>query len=110
VLVNNAGISTFEPKIPQGVYDWKDIDFDIDVNYKECSTHSAYRSTHMKHGEGGYWSARLRCPVLFPSRLPHVHSLKMAVVTLMEELAIELEGTGVGSAAFCPGPYSTNLG
>jgi short-subunit dehydrogenase len=48
---------------------------------------------------------------IFPVKgFPMYDSLKMGVITLMEELAMELEGTNVGSAAFCPGPYSTNLG
>ncbi len=112
VLVNNAGISTFEPKIPQGIFDWKDIDFDIDVNYKGVLNGIVLIVPRiLKHGEGGYVVSTASMSGLVPvPGFPMYDSLKMAVITLMEELAIELEGTNVGSAAFCPGPYSTNLG
>jgi NAD(P)-dependent dehydrogenase (short-subunit alcohol dehydrogenase family) len=112
ILVNNAGISTFEPKIPKGIYDWKDIDFDIDVNYKGVLNGIVIITPRiLKHGEGGYIVSTASMSGLVPvPNFPLYDSLKMAVITLMEELAIELQGTGVGSAAFCPGPYTTNLG
>lgn len=112
VLVNNAGISTFEPKITKGIYDWKDIDFDIDVNYKGVLNGIVIIVPRiLQHGEGGYVVSTASMSGLVPvPGYPMYDSLKMAVITLMEELAIELEGTGVGSAAFCPGPFSTNLG
>ncbi len=112
VLVNNAGISTFEPQITKGVYDWKDIDFDIDVNYKGVLNGIVIITPRiLKHGGGGYVVSTASMSGLVPvPGFPMYDSLKMAVITLMEELAIELQGTGVGAAAFCPGPYSTNLG
>lgn len=112
VLVNNAGISTFEPKLTKGEYDWKDIDFDIDVNYKGVLNGIVLILPKiLKHGEGGYVVSTASMSGLVPvPGFPMYDSLKMAVITLMEELAIELQGTNVGSAAFCPGPYTTNLG
>ena len=37
------------------------------------------------------------------------NSTKRAVMAIMETLAIDLQGTGVGASVFCPGPYLTNL-
>lgn len=112
VLVNNAGIGNNEPKLVTGEFDWDQIDLDIDVNYKGILNGIALILPRiMKHGEGGYVVSTASMSGIFPVKgFPMYDSLKMAVITLMEELAMELEGTNVGSAAFCPGPYTTNLG
>ena len=112
VLVNNAGIANLEPKLVEGEYDWKTIDMVIDVNFKGILNGIAFILPRiMKHGEGGYIVSTCSMSGIFPvKRFPMYDSIKMGVITLMEELAMELEGTNVGSAAFCPGPYTTNLG
>jgi NAD(P)-dependent dehydrogenase (short-subunit alcohol dehydrogenase family) len=76
VLVNNAGISTFEPKITQGIYDWKDIDFDIDVNYKGVLNGIVLIVPRiLKHAEGGYVvsTASMSGLVPFPAFLCTIH-------------------------------------
>ena len=112
VLVNNAGIGNAEPRIPAGVFDWRQIDLNIDVNFKGVLNGILIILPRIvKHGEGGYVVSTASMSGIFPVKgFPMYDSLKMAVITLMEDLAMELEGTNVGSAAFCPGPYSTNLG
>ncbi len=112
VLVNNAGIANLEPKLVEGEYDWKTIDMVIDVNFKGILNGIAFILPRiMKHGEGGYIVSTCSMSGIFPvKRFPMYDSIKMGVITLMEELAMELDGTNVGSAAFCPGPYTTNLG
>ena len=112
VLVNNAGIANLEPRLVEGEYDWKTIDMVIDVNFKGILNGIAFILPRiMKHGEGGYVVSTCSMSGIFPvKRFPMYDSIKMGVITLMEELAMELEGTNVGAAAFCPGPYTTNLG
>ena len=112
VLVNNAGIGNIEPKMLTGEYDWKQIDTVIDINFKGILNGIFIILPRiMKHGEGGYVVSTASMSGLFPvKRFPMYDSIKMGVITLMEELAMELEGTNVGAAAFCPGPYTTNLG
>ena len=112
VLVNNAGIGNAEPKLTTGEFDWKTIDLCIDVNYRGILNGIGTILPRItKHGEGGYVVSTASMSGIFPVKgFPMYDSLKMGVITLMEELAMELEGTNVGSAAFCPGPYSTNLG
>lgn len=112
VLVNNAGIGNAEPKFPTGEFDWKSIDLNINVNYKGILNGiGTILPRIVKHGEGGYIVSTASMSGIFPVKaFPMYDSIKMAVITLMEELAMELDGTNVGSAAFCPGPYTTNLG
>ena len=112
VLVNNAGIGNIEPKMLTGEYDFKQIDTVIDINFKGILNGILIILPRiMKHGEGGYVVSTASMSGLFPvKRFPMYDSIKMGVITLMEELAMELEGTNVGAAAFCPGPYTTNLG
>lgn len=112
VLVNNAGIGNAEPKFTTGEFDWKSIDLNINVNYKGILNGiGTILPRIVKHGEGGYVVSTASMSGIFPVKaFPMYDSLKMAVITLMEELAMELDGTNVGSAAFCPGPYTTNLG
>lgn len=112
VLVNNAGIGNAEPRIPAGVYDWRQIDLNIDVNFKGVLNGLCIILPRIvAHGEGGYVVSTASMSGIFPVKgFPMYDSLKMAVITLMEDMAMELEGTNVGSAVFCPGPYTTNLG
>jgi len=112
VLVNNAGIGNAEPRFTTGEFDWKAIDLNVEVNYKGILNGIGTILPRItKHGEGGYVVSTASMSGIFPVKgFPMYDSLKMAVITLMEELAMELDGTNVGSAAFCPGPYTTNLG
>jgi NAD(P)-dependent dehydrogenase (short-subunit alcohol dehydrogenase family) len=64
----------------------------------------------LKHGEGGHVVSTSSKNGLIP--LPGMvlyNSTKRAVMAIMETLAIDLEGTGVGASVFCPGPFETNL-
>lgn len=112
VLVNNAGIGSGEPRILTGEFEWKQIDMAIDVNFKGILNGILiFLPRILKHGEGGYVVSTASMSGIFPVKgFPMYDSLRMGTITLMEELAMELDGTNVGSAAFCPGPFSTNLG
>jgi NAD(P)-dependent dehydrogenase (short-subunit alcohol dehydrogenase family) len=110
VLVNNAGIGIREGKVWED--DIRDVDLAIDVNYKGVLNGiMTIVPRILKHGEGGHVVSTASKEGLVPvPGFTLYNSLKMAVVTVMETLACDLEGTGIGSSVFCPGPFMTNLG
>jgi NAD(P)-dependent dehydrogenase (short-subunit alcohol dehydrogenase family) len=110
VLVNNAGIGIREGKVWED--DVQDVDLAIDVNYRGVLNGlMTIVPRILKHGEGGHVVSTASKAGLVPvPGFTLYNSLKMAVVTVMETLACDLEGTGIGSSVFCPGPFSTNLG
>ena len=110
VLVNNAGIGHREGNIWEASYE--DMDFFIDINYKSILNGiKTIVPRILKHGEGGHVVSTASKNGLIPvPGMVLYNSTKRAVMAIMETLAIDLEGTGVGASVFCPGPYQTNLG
>jgi NAD(P)-dependent dehydrogenase (short-subunit alcohol dehydrogenase family) len=110
VLVNNAGIGIREGKVWED--DIRDVDLAIDVNNRGVLNGiMTIVPRILKHGEGGHVVSTASKAGLVPvPGFTLYNSLKMAVVTVMETLACDLEGTGIGSSVFCPGPFMTNLG
>jgi NAD(P)-dependent dehydrogenase (short-subunit alcohol dehydrogenase family) len=110
ILINNAGIGHREGNIWETSYE--DMDFFIDINYK--SILNGIRTIVpriLKHGEGGHVVSTASMNGLIPvPGMVLYNSTKRAVMAIMETLAIDLEGTGVGASVFCPGPFQTNLG
>ncbi|NMA25725.1 MAG: SDR family NAD(P)-dependent oxidoreductase [Clostridiales bacterium] len=110
ILVNNAGIGHREGNIWETSYE--DMDFFIDINYKSILNGiKTIVPRILKHGEGGHVVSTASKNGLIPvPGMVLYNSTKRAVMAIMETLAIDLEGTGVGASVFCPGPYQTNLG
>jgi len=110
LLVNNAGIGHTEGKIWETGYE--DIDFFININYTSILNGiKTILPRILKHGEGGHVVSTSSKNGLIPlSGMVLYNSTKRAVMAIMETLAIDLEGTGVGASVFCPGPFQTNLG
>jgi NAD(P)-dependent dehydrogenase (short-subunit alcohol dehydrogenase family) len=110
VLVNNAGIGHREGNIWETSYE--DMDFFIDINYKSILNGiKTIVPRILKHGEGGHVVSTASKNGLVPvPGMVLYNSTKRAVMAIMETLAIDLEGTGVGASVFCPGPFQTNLG
>lgn len=110
VLVNNAGIGHREGNIWETSYE--DIDFFIDINYKSIINGiKTILPRILKHGEEGHIVSTASKNGLVPvPGMVLYNSTKRAVMAIMETLAIDLEGTGVGASVFCPGPFKTNLG
>lgn len=110
VLVNNAGIGLREGKIWEASYE--DMDFAIDINYTSILNGiKTIVPRILKHGEGGHVLSTASMNGLIPvPGMALYNSTKRAVMAIMETLAIDLQGTGVGASVFCPGPYQTNLG
>jgi len=110
LLVNNAGIG-----IPEGKL-WEDkdedIDLAIDINYRGVLNGiKEIVPRILRHGEEGHVvSTASKAGIVPVPGFTLYNSLKMAVVTVMETLATDLQGTNVGSSVFCPGPFQSNLG
>lgn len=109
VLVNNAGVGLGGPMQAATFKDW---DFCMSVNVGGVINGLVIILPRiLAHGEGGHvvstsstggfsavGGAGLYC------------TSKFAVAGMMESLATDLKGTGVGASVFFPGPVATQLG
>lgn len=107
LLVNNAGIKTRAKVSDVSAEEW---DSAVAVNYTAIYNSVAVCLPHMlEHGEG----AQIVCTSSMSGLLPGGNlgvytATKIAAVGLMEALRVELEGTTVGTSAFCPGGVNTD--
>lgn len=110
VLVNNAGIGIMEGKIWEASFE--DMDFALNINYMSVLNGiKIILPRILKHGEGGHVVTTSSKNGLVPvPGMVLYNSTKRAVMAIMETLAFDLQGTGVGASVFCPGPYQSNLG
>ena len=107
VVVNNAGIKTLRKATEATAEEWQNS---IDVNFGAIYNSVAVILPHMKeHNEGGHFVTTASMSGLLPAVTAGVYtSTKFAAVAIMEALRIELEGTNIGTSAFCPGGVSTD--
>jgi NAD(P)-dependent dehydrogenase (short-subunit alcohol dehydrogenase family) len=107
LLVNNAGVKTRAK-----VSDTSDAEWDnaVAVNYTAIYSSVAVCLPHMlQHGEGSHIMCTSSMSGLLPGGSLGVYSAtKIAAVGLIEALRVELEGTTVGTSAFCPGGVNTD--
>ena len=110
LLLNNAGIGVPEGKLWEDKNE--DIDLAIDINYRGVLNGiKEIVPRILRHGEEGHVVSTASKAAIVPvPGFTLYNSLKMAVVTVMETLAVDLRETNVGSSVFCPGPYQSNLG
>ncbi len=82
----------------------------IEVNLNAIYHSVAVVLPHMlEHKEGGQFVTTASMSGLLPAVTAGVYTTtKFAAVGIMEALRIELEGTNVGTSAFCPGGVSTD--
>ena len=107
VVVNNAGIKTFAKASESSAEVWQQS---IDVNFGAIYHSVNVILPHMKeHNEGGQFITTASMSGLLPAVTAGIYtSTKFAAVGIMEALRIELEGTNIGTSAFCPGGVSTD--
>ena len=106
-VVNNAGIKTFGKATESKPEDWQ--------NAWEVNVGAIYHSfnviiPHMKeHGEGGHFVTTSSMSGLLPAVTAGIYTTtKFAATAIMEAARVELEGTNIGTSAFCPGGVSTD--
>jgi NAD(P)-dependent dehydrogenase (short-subunit alcohol dehydrogenase family) len=107
LVVNNAGIKTLKPASQASYEEW---DLAMAVNVSAIVQSVAVIRPHMlEHGEGGHFVTTSSMSGLLPAVTAGVYSAtKIAAVGVMEALRIELEGTNIGTSAFCPGATTTD--
>lgn len=106
VLINNAGIKTLT-QASQAT--WSDWDNAVAVNFTGVWNGVNICLPHMKaHGEGAHIVTTCSMGGLLPGASAGIYTAtKIAAVGLMEALRVELQGTTVGTSAYCPGLVST---
>jgi NAD(P)-dependent dehydrogenase (short-subunit alcohol dehydrogenase family) len=107
LVVNNAGVKTFAKASTVSAKDWDDA---VAVNYTATYDSVAVCLPHMlQHGEGSQIVVTSSMSGLLPGGPLGVYTAtKIAAVGLIEALRVELEGTSVGTSAFCPGGVNTD--
>jgi NAD(P)-dependent dehydrogenase (short-subunit alcohol dehydrogenase family) len=107
LVVNNAGLKTGARASTVSAKDWDDA---VAVNYTATYDSVAVCLPHMlQHGEGSHFVVTSSMSGLLPGGPLGVYTAtKIAAVGLMEALRVELEGTTVGTSAFCPGGVNTD--
>ena len=107
LVVNNAGIKTLKPASQASAEEW---DYAMAVNVTAIVQSVAVILPHMlEHGEGGHFVTTSSMSGLLPAVTAGVYSAtKIAAVGVMEALRVELEGTNIGTSAFCPGGTNTD--
>src|SRR3984957_3130551 len=107
LVVHNAG-----SKLRAGVSNATAEDWDnaVAVNYTATYNSVAVCLPHMlEHGEGSQIVVTSSMSGLLPGGNLGVYTAtKIAAVGLIEALRVELEGTTVGTSAFCPGGVNTD--
>jgi NAD(P)-dependent dehydrogenase (short-subunit alcohol dehydrogenase family) len=107
LLVNNAGAKTLSQASQAKVDDWDDA---VAVNFTAIYNGVMTCLPHFKeHGEGAHIVTTASMSGIVPGVLAGVYTAtKIAAVGLMEALRVELEGTNIGTSAFCPGGVITD--
>ncbi len=107
LVVNNAGLKTWARVSQVSAADWDNA---VAVNFTATYNSVAVCLPHMlEHGEGGHFVVTSSMSGLLPGGPLGVYTAtKIAVVGLIEALRVELEGTTVGTSAFCPGGVNTD--
>ncbi|HTV50077.1 MAG TPA: SDR family oxidoreductase, partial [Steroidobacteraceae bacterium] len=107
LVVNNAGVKTWARVSEVSYADWDNA---VAVNYTATYNSVAVCLPHMlEHGEGSHIVVTSSMSGLLPGGPLGVYTAtKIAAVGLIEALRVELEGTTVGTSAFCPGGVNTD--
>jgi NAD(P)-dependent dehydrogenase (short-subunit alcohol dehydrogenase family) len=109
VLVNNAGVGVVGPMQAATFKDW---DFCMSVNVGGVINGLVTVLPRiLAHGEGGHVVATSSTGGFSAVGGAGLYcTSKFAVAGMMESLATDLQGTGVGVSVYFPGPVATNLG
>jgi NADP-dependent 3-hydroxy acid dehydrogenase YdfG len=108
VLVNNAGVGAGGLMQESTYTDW---DFVMGVNVTGVINGIVtFLPRMMKHGEGGHIISTSSSGGIFAVGGAGIYcASKYAVAGIMESLATDLQGTGIGVSVYFPGPVKSNL-
>ena len=109
VLVSNAGVEI--PMVPIWECDYKDIDFIQGVNFTGVLNGLKTMIPRMlKHGEPSHVvsTASQSGVSIVPGNTMYC-ATKGGVISMMETVAADLQGTNVGASAFVPGPIKSSF-
>jgi NAD(P)-dependent dehydrogenase (short-subunit alcohol dehydrogenase family) len=109
VLFNNAGVGAGGPAEKLTYKDW---DYGIGVILGgTINGLVTILPRILKHGEGGHVVSTSSTNGIAATGIALIYcTAKFAVAGMMEALATELQGKGVGASVLVPGPVRTNLG
>jgi NAD(P)-dependent dehydrogenase (short-subunit alcohol dehydrogenase family) len=109
LLVNNAGAKTLAQASLAETSDWDNA---VAVNFTAIYNGVKVCLPHFKeHNEGAHIVCTSSMSGIIPGVAAGVYTAtKIAAVGLMEALRVELEGTNIGTSAFCPGGVITDNG
>ena len=107
LVVNNAGSKLRAQVSKATAEEWDNA---VAVNFTATYNSVAVCLPHMlEHGEGSHIVVTSSMSGLLPGGNLGVYTAtKIAAVGLIEALRVELEGTSVGTSAFCPGGVNTD--
>ena len=107
LLVNNAGVKTLAKASEAKTDLWDNA---VAVNFTAIYNGALTCVPHMRaHGEGSHIVATASMSGLLPGASAGVYTAtKIAAVGLMEALRVELQGSNIGTSAFCPGIVLTD--
>ncbi len=107
LLVNNAGAKTLDQASLAKPETWDNA---VAVNFTAIYNGVYACLPHFKaHGEGAQIVTTASMSGVIPGVLAGVYTAtKIAAVGIMEALRVELEGTNIGTSAFCPGGVITD--
>jgi NADP-dependent 3-hydroxy acid dehydrogenase YdfG len=107
LLVNNAGSKTLSKASEAKVDEWDNA---VAVNFTAIYNGVITCLPHFKeHGEGAHIVTTASMSGVVPGFMAGVYTAtKIAAVGLMEALRVELEGTNIGTSAYCPGGVITD--
>jgi NAD(P)-dependent dehydrogenase (short-subunit alcohol dehydrogenase family) len=106
-VVNNAGVKSFAMASNAPVDVWQN---GVEVNLNAIFHSVGVILPHMReHNEGGHFVTTASMSGVLPAVTAGLYTTtKFAAVGIMEALRIELEGTNIGTSAFCPGGVNTD--
>ncbi|HEY95491.1 MAG TPA: SDR family NAD(P)-dependent oxidoreductase [Dehalococcoidia bacterium] len=109
LLVNNAGVGGGGPVETMTYNDW---DYVVGINLGGVINGiMTFLPRMLKHGEGGHIVSTSSTNGIAATGASITYcTTKFAVAGMMEALATEMQGKGIGASVLVPGPTRTNLG
>jgi len=110
LLVNNAGIGCARGPLWDVSYSQTDLALNLNIAAVLTGIQLVVPKM-LKHGEEGYIVNTASKAALIAVPSCGLYNLtKQSLIAMSETLACDLQGTNIGAAVFCPGPFTSSLG